>query len=358
MRRPGKLLFALYVTWAAAFAVEQNVTLSSQDVFVGEPVRITYAFADDSVSDRGDLRFTPPPLAHMQVLESRVDGGRGLWQAQIVAVPLRSGMLAAGEASISAAKMEDRQNAWGQWMPHIVWQTFPFAPATLNVFPLPAGIEAVGGFRMEAAVDREQIQAGEPVTLTLSLAGCGNLEPAPPPRLEIPGVDVFEGEYKRNALWREGCYYNETNRTYTLVGTDDFTIPSVTLHTFDPALKAVVPVRTLPIDVRVRHGAETRDSKSEEETMTMESIAAAGAVGFGFGVAVTLLWLRREKRVKRTRPDPLRKLLVALFEHLDDPDARQSAEAVEKHLYEGADAPDDAAISILLSRLKRPSDRS
>jgi hypothetical protein len=70
-------------------------------------------------------------------------------------------------------------------------------------------------------------------------------------------------------------------------------------------------------------------------------------------VAATLLLLRRKKRERGVRHDSLRAALIELFKHLDDPEAKQSAEAVEKYLYEGADKPDGAGISKVLSRLKR-----
>ena len=87
--------------------------------------------------------------------------------------------------------------------------------------------------------------------------------------------------------------------------------------------------------------------------MTVLSVALGALGGFGIGMAATLLWVRRRKKESSIRVDSLRGALVELFKHLDDPEAKQSAEALEKYLYEGAEEPDGKAILNVLSRLKR-----
>jgi hypothetical protein len=354
----GKALLSL-LSVCAAFGYDLEVNTSSKNVYQGEPLLLTYRFARPAKDETIDFRFAAPELAHFQVLDSRsAEGRRGrmlVWQKEYVVAPLQAGELTTGTAAMNVAKRVYKKDAWGQWMPSTQWEQHRFERAALFANPAPTGIQAVGRFRLTAVTDRNETDSGKPVRLILSLKGCGNLRMAEPLRLAVSGVSVFEEGATHRSQWRDGCYDSESNRTFALVGTSDFTIPSVTFRSFDPKHMEVVTAQTLPIDIRVNAVAkpEKRTSAREEEKMTVLSVAAGVFAGFGLGVAATLLLLRRKKHERGVRHDSLRAALIELFKHLDDPEAKQSAEAVEKHLYEGAEKPDGEGISKVLSRLKR-----
>ncbi|WP_345987365.1 hypothetical protein WCX18_09565 [Sulfurimonas sp. HSL1-2] len=359
----GKAL-CLLVAVSTLSGYELTVESSSRQVFQGEPLRLVYRFAH-AASDKGiDFRFAAPELAHFQVLQShaeeRHEAGAEVWEKSYIIVPMQGGELSTGTAAMNVAERTYTKDAWGQWMPSVAWQQHLFEPITLFAHPVPGGVQAVGAFRLEAVIDRNATERGQPVHLTLSLSGCGNLETAEPLRMAIAGVSVFDEGHTENAAWRDGCYSNEVNRTFALVGERDFTVPSVSFRSFDPATQRVVTASSLPIPVHVRAETEpkVKRTNTKEETMTIWSLAAGVAAGFVLGVAATLLLMRRKEKETRVRVDSLRAALVALFGHLDDPEAKKSAEAVEKHLYEGADAPDDKEIATLLGRLKRGEQRA
>ncbi|WP_345972215.1 hypothetical protein [Sulfurimonas diazotrophicus] len=353
----GKAL-ALLMAVNALSGYELTVESSSRQVYQGEPLQLVYRFAH-TASDKGvDFRFAAPELAHFQLLQShaeeRNENGKELWEKTYVVAPLQGGELSSGTAAMNVAERTYTQDAWGQWMPSVTWQQHLFEPVTLFANPVPGGVQAVGDFALKAVIDRNTTESGEPVRLTLSLSGCGNLATAQPLRMAVAGVSVFDEGHTANAAWKDGCYYNEVNRTFALVGARDFTIPSVRFRSFDPATQRVVTAASLPMPVHVRAAVHSQQREiPKEETMTIWSLAAGSAAGFVLGVALTLLAVRRRSREERVRVDSLRTALVALFKHLDDPEAKKSAEAVEKYLYEAAEAPDSSKIATLLGRLKR-----
>ena len=354
----GKELMLLFAA-TAALGYELNVTTSARSAYVGEPLLLTYRFARPPGDESIDFRFAAPELAHFQVLESRsaegIDDGKTVWKKEYVVAPLQGGEVSTGTAAMNVAKRVYKKDAWGQWMPAIEWQQHRFKSAAVFANPVPMGIHAVGRFTITAATDRNETGSGKPVRLTLSIKGCGNLQMADPLTPTIAGVSVFDEGKKQRSVWKEGCYYSESNQTFALVGSGDYTIPSLVFRTFDPQQNAVVKTQTLPIAIHVNGVTKPkkRATKREEEEMTLWSLAAGIIIGIVIGAAATLLWQRRRKREHRVRYDSLRAALIELFKHLDDPEARKSAEAVEKHLYEGAGEPDKDVISKVLSRLKR-----
>src|SRR5262249_25969160 len=113
-------------------------------------------------------------------------------------------------------------------------------PILLNVKPLPVSNSkdftgAVGQFSMSASLDRQTGNVGEPVTMTLTLSGTGNVEQLPAPvvpdkwRATI-NVGKFESEVQSGLI--------VGSRDYQIVffpstsGTQE--LPSITLEYFDP----------------------------------------------------------------------------------------------------------------------------
>jgi len=359
MSIPGKAAGGLLLAGSALLGYDLTVDVSSRHIYEGEPLRLTYRFAHTPSEKGVDFRFAAPELAHFQVLQSRSseehEAGTDVWQKEYIIAPLQGGDLTTGVAAMNIAERSYEKDAWGQWMPSVVWKQQLFEDVALFANPAPSGVQAIGAFQIAAVADRNTTDSGKPVHLTLSLRGCGNLQEVAPLRMAVANVSVFEEGHTAGGEWKTGCYSNEVNRTFALVGERDFTIPSVTFRSFDPVTNRVVTTTSLPLPIHVRpavHPAQ-RTEKQKEETMTIWSLVAGGAAGFMLGVAATLLFVRRKQKERKVRIDSLRTALIELFRHLDDPEAKQSAEAVEKCLYEGAEAPDGKRISDVLARLKQ-----
>ncbi len=145
--------------------------------------------------------------------------------------------------------------------PEQVLETLPIA---LAVRPLPEGAPegfagAVGDFRLVAQVDRTITNAGEPITLRLTLSGLGNIRMAPAPLL--PPLDGWR------VLEQGEAVQVDTGGAETLgLRTFDYlllpalgggtTLPALDYHFFDPAAAAYRSTTTEPIALTVT-GAPT-----------------------------------------------------------------------------------------------------
>jgi hypothetical protein len=130
-------------------------------------------------------------------------------------------------------------------------------PVSLEVKSLPetnsSGFNgAVGQFTMAATLDRQVVQVGEPVTMTLTLSGTGNVEQLPPPA--VPNTwrtTINSGNYK-SAI-----------QNGVVIGTRDYQIvfipassgaqelPPITLDYFDPVGENYKSMSTSPIQIQV-----------------------------------------------------------------------------------------------------------
>jgi hypothetical protein len=140
-------------------------------------------------------------------------------------------------------------------------RTLKTRPLKLKVLPLPeAGRPAdfseanVGRFTLSAAVDATQVALNQPVTLTLTLRGTGNIHQARIP--ELPALDKFKRfdpavdvQAQKSGAEVRGAKTVE----YVLVplATGELVLPEVKFSFFDPVDNRYRTIQTEPITLKV-----------------------------------------------------------------------------------------------------------
>lgn len=129
----------------------------------------------------------------------------------------------------------------------------------INVESLPGQapedfLGAVGSFRVEASVDRADVEVGEPIEVELTISGTGNMATIEPPQFEPPGVFEQYDPQVKTQINRSGRQIRGTKTlTYVLVPRSNgvFQIPQVTLSFFNPARGQYESLNPRPTTVRV-----------------------------------------------------------------------------------------------------------
>jgi len=106
---------------------------------------------------------------------------------------------------------------------------------------------AVGNFDISLELDRDSVQGGEPVELTLTLRGTGNLGLIDLPDIDLPpSVEKFEPEVKRNYRATLRGFKGEIRKIYTLIPRDPgkYVIPPVRFAFFDSSAEKYVEIHT------------------------------------------------------------------------------------------------------------------
>jgi hypothetical protein len=135
----------------------------------------------------------------------------------------------------------------------------------INVKPLPPGAPAefagaVGDFKLTARADRTTAAQGDPVTLTVTVSGSGNIKTVPDPKL--PAMPEFKAYDSSSS--------NDVNNTGELVKgsrtsqivlvplkAGAMTIPPITMAWFDPKAGAYKTERSAPMPITITPGAVT-----------------------------------------------------------------------------------------------------
>jgi hypothetical protein len=136
-------------------------------------------------------------------------------------------------------------------------------PILINVRPLPEKgkpsnfSNLVGEFKISATMGKKKIKAGDTSTLTIKIAGVGNIQDA---IFNLPGLTkdfkTYSDEPKLEKSARNHKLYGEKTFKFALVPLKEgnFQIPSLTLAYFDPKEEHYVTTKTDPIQLEVLPG--------------------------------------------------------------------------------------------------------
>jgi hypothetical protein len=129
-------------------------------------------------------------------------------------------------------------------------------PVTIEVVPLPTAGRpanfdpaAVGKFSIDAKVDRSEVTLGEPVSLTVTISGQGNLRKLGAPRLPaLDGWKVYEPKSDVK-IENQGSISGKKTIEYLLLSERPGTtiVPAFELTYFDPGARKYVTEKSAPL---------------------------------------------------------------------------------------------------------------
>ena len=129
----------------------------------------------------------------------------------------------------------------------------------IEVSPIPEDVPdsftgAVGTFQLEARVDRDAIEVGEPVQLELEISGTGNIATVDIPELDPPGVFEKYDPQVKTSIDRSGNRIRGSKTlTYVLVPRSNgtFQLPEMEMSFYNPARSRFETIRPRPSAVKV-----------------------------------------------------------------------------------------------------------
>ena len=120
---------------------------------------------------------------------------------------------------------------------------------------------AVGsGYTISASVDREEVEAGEAVNLTVKVNGSGNLKPTSDLKLpQIPGFKIYDVAATSGAVPSNGELksYKIFKTVMVPLSSGSYTIPALEWSYFDPSAKQYRTLRTKPLNIEVAPSSKT-----------------------------------------------------------------------------------------------------
>ncbi len=147
---------------------------------------------------------------------------------------------------------------------------------TLTVKPLPDGAPAdfsgaVGQFTVDASLDSDTVQAGDPVTLHVTVDGTGNISALPEPEWQAPdNWRSFDPNSTTTTGMRGDKYGGSKVFDRLLIPNSggNYTLPPVTLSYFDPEAGAYKQASSQPLAIAVSGDTSSDVAKSASNADT------------------------------------------------------------------------------------------
>ncbi|MFH1755177.1 MAG: BatD family protein [Candidatus Latescibacterota bacterium] len=143
-------------------------------------------------------------------------------------------------------------------------KTLSTDPVTITVLPLPQAGKPAGftgivasGLRVDLKADKQTAQVGEPVNVTLNIAGRGNMKTIAAPALtDIAGFKIYESGSSSEISKDNYVVSGKKKYEYVFVPKVEGSkqIPAVELSYFDPEQRRYRTVATSPIHLEVNPG--------------------------------------------------------------------------------------------------------
>jgi len=199
----------------------------------------------------------------------------------------------------------------------------------LNVKALPQDIDLVGDFTIDASVDKTNINQGDAVSYKLYINGRGNIDDLEEIVLDIAGATIYDNPAKKEYNIHNNLYGGKYTKTYSIVGKENFTIPSVELKYFDKKSLKIKTIRTKAYDIQVKGEAKVvkkleiapiqnslnKLDKGDKESYTKTIPSSSQekvfffVVGLVCGMIVIVLIVLFQKRTVKKEEIPLFKLV-------------------------------------------------
>jgi len=104
---------------------------------------------------------------------------------------------------------------------------------TLNVKQLSTDVDAIGNFSFSMKLDKRSSNSYDAINVVYTLEGRGILDEKFEPIQEIKDISIFRGIKESKPRATKNGYIYKKEWSYALIGAKSFTLPSVTLSTYN-----------------------------------------------------------------------------------------------------------------------------
>ena len=266
----------------------------------------------------------------------------------------QSGNLTLGPLRWDLKVRSRTRDYWGSFMQAAKTRTVFSNELDIEVKPLPEDINIVGDLKLATHVDKNEINAGEAVNLTIDIRGSANVEDISSFSIHLDGAQAFNEEPKISHFLQNDKYFGSFIQKSALVAEKDFIIPSFELRYMDVISDTVKMIRTEPIHIKVLNSSqvqkeELKISRAEEELEDVNAPTGAITVfeagflilgGLLLGLILGMIpWKRlfnKEKSKQIISAKESKEVLQLLMSNMhDDSEIEILVKHMSENLYEG-----------------------
>lgn len=254
------------------FVIE--VKADKQEVKVGESINLTVFFKYKLDSRIDKLQISEPKLENFWIkkvddVEKTSEKNYIVFKQKYILFPQKSGeydfsSLEADIGKIVKEKIPNemlddpllrnsffRDSFFDSVTNKLSWQKIYSNNLHISVKPLPNNLELFGDYSISSTVDKTTVDANQPINLTISITGKGNIDDIQKYNITIPNVISYAEEPKIESTFQTNEYGGNFTQKIAFVAQSDYTIPKIELTYFNKDTNQVKTIYSEPINIKV-----------------------------------------------------------------------------------------------------------
>ena len=346
-----------------------ELKVNKDEVYIGEPIIASFVFKQRVDVDLAEANFNAPSFSGFwakstQKMPNKVEGDYTVYEVNYILYPQKSGALEIQSGRMDAGILKAKKRDFFSFE-RVKWKSLYSNNQKIEVKSLPKGVVNFGDFTFKVVVDKKNVDANEPVNLSILIEGEGNVEAIEEFSISIDNAIVYPDKPARSEVLDNGKNRVSFKQKFALVSDQNFTISPLEFKYFDSKEKVVKSLKSEPFLISVKPNmnyqkmvpklekADSNISSKVKEvivyknsSITQNLLYLFGGFLLGFIVALLLksssIFGKKERRerplvnqIKSSRSD--KELLNILLPYASKTDKmRRLTRKLEENIYSGA----------------------
>jgi hypothetical protein len=340
-----------------AFVFSQLV--DKNKVYIGEPIVLSYLFKQRKDIDLSDANFNAPAFKNFWAkrtaqVPNTTEGDYNIYRINYILYPQKEGDLRLESARMDVGIQVTRKKDFFNFQ-NVKWKSIYSNDVSIQVKPLPSGVTLFGDYSFTVVADKNVTKVNEPVNLTITIRGEGNVDDIDDFEVTVPNATVYADKAKRNSALINGKNEVIFKQKFAVVSDRNFTIPPLSFRFFNGAVKELhsrafqIEVKNPRVIKRETHLEKKepieKERRIKEVVVEKTSRTLLGITAFfSFLLGALSMWLLRYKRAVKVEESPIRQriknsksdkeLLALLLPYVDKtPQMQKLITQLEENIY-------------------------
>jgi hypothetical protein len=251
--------------------IQLELKLSQNKAYVGEAIIASVYFKYKIGTPLLDISLEEFYLKHfwikrLKASEPYEENGYIILKQDFIASPQLAGKYKIPKQIIEVAKREQKTNM-------IRREKIFSNDMALEILPLPNGVDIQGDFKIEGQIDKSSTKANEPINLTITIKGIGNINDIDEIKLPLEEQIVYSSKPTIKSDITNNKYGGTFTQKLSIIADKDYTIAPISFRYFDKKTKKIKTIKTKSFDIKVKINKTTKPTievSNKQNTKTIQ----------------------------------------------------------------------------------------
>jgi len=232
-----------------------TLAADKNEAYIGEPINVVFTFKKHLNIDLAEANFDAPTFHDfwakpMKKQPATVEGDYQVYRIHYLLFAQKEGAITIEPGRMDAGIMQKRKRDFFNFE-RVKWKSLFSNEIVINAKPLPAGADIYGNFKMSVTIDKQKTKANEPVNLTVTIKGIGNVDDIEEYKLDIKDAIVYADKPQRKIFTNDKEELGEFTQKFAIVSDRNFTIEPLEFTFFNSEDEQIKHLKSKQYDIEV-----------------------------------------------------------------------------------------------------------